>query len=88
VVAGLYVSHAGPDRGDDPGPFVAQNGWKRRTQIALHDVEVAVADATRRHVHQDLARSRVRDVHLLDRKLPLPFEQHGRARHHDPASLA
>ena len=51
---------------DDTGAFVAEDARRREGQRAVDHREVGVTDAAGADVHDDVARSRLRRVHLLD----------------------
>jgi hypothetical protein len=66
VVAWGETSHSGPDLLDDPGPFVAEDDGKIGRMNALRDMQVGVADTTRRQPDLQLARLRRVELELLD----------------------
>ena len=76
VIAGLHVRHAGADLLDDASALVPEDRRQGRRVDPLHDVEVGVADAARRHAHEDLAVPRRVELHLLDHERLVELVEH------------
>ena len=71
MVAGLQVAHAGADRLDDPGGFVAEHERHgERHPVTVQRVDVAVAHAGGHDPDEDLADSRLVDLDVLDLGVP------------------
>ena len=66
VVARLHVGDVAADGLDDARGLVAEHGRRGPRPLALHEVEVAVAQARRGGADQDFARTRVVDLDVLD----------------------
>jgi hypothetical protein len=65
-VSRFHVLHLGAGRLDDAGGFVPEHRWNRPRIAPLLDVQVAVADTGCDRADQDLARSRLSDIDILD----------------------
>ena len=66
MIAGFDRSHAGTDVMHDTGALVAENCRQRRVQVASHNVEVSVANATGYELDAYLPRPRVLNSHLTN----------------------
>jgi hypothetical protein len=77
VIARLELAHLQPHRLDDAGGLVAEDGGGGERVEAVHEVQIAVADAGGHRAHQHLAADGLVDVDVLDReRLVWPVE-HG-----------
>ena len=79
AIAGREFGHVGAHRLDDPGGLVAEHGRHRRRQQALHEVQVAVTQATRRDTDEDLVTGRNVDGELLDGEVARSMVEDGGA---------
>ena len=70
VVARLHVADLVADRLDDAGRLVAEHGGQRVGVLALHEVQVGVAQPGRGGADQHLARAGRADLHLVDLEAP------------------
>jgi hypothetical protein len=66
VIAGPHAFHPRAGVNDDAGGFVTENERKGLREIAVDDVEVARADAARRHLDEHLAILRRSQLDLSD----------------------
>ena len=66
VIAGFEVGHAFADRLDDPRRLVAERHRRRARPRAVDHREVRMAEARRRHLHQDFAAAGGAEVELED----------------------
>ena len=55
AIADLSVDYVGPHSIDRAGDLVAEDGGGGKADLALHDVEVGVADAAGGDLHEHLA---------------------------------
>ena len=69
VVADLERRDAGAELLDDGGALVAEHLRMLPRPLALHDVEIAVADARGGHAHAHLARAGIGDPQALELQL-------------------
>ena len=76
MVAGLQVRDVGPDRLDHAGRLVPEHRRHRARVLALHEVEVGVADAGRDRLHQHLAGADRADLHVVDDELARDLFEH------------
>src|SRR5437667_355116 len=70
VITGSQRGHVGADGLDDAGALVAEHDGpvRRPAALAVHDVQVAVADARGGGADEDLAARRLVDLDRLDRQ--------------------
>ena len=69
VVAGLHVAHLGAHRLDDPGALVAHHDRRGDGVLALHEVQVAVAEPGGGRANEDLIGAGGVDGDLLEGQL-------------------
>ena len=69
MIARLDVVDRRPDRLDDAGRLVAEHGGARVRVLALHEVQVAVAQPGGDGADEHLARTGFVDVDVLDVEL-------------------
>ena len=69
VITGLDVRNLRTDGLDDTGRLVAEHRRYRRRILALHEVEVGVAQSRGRRLHQHLVRADRADLHVVDDEL-------------------
>jgi len=69
VIPGPHRRDVRADRLDDAGAFMAEHDRpvEREAPNAVHDMQIAVADAGRDGAHEHLASQRLVDIHRLDR---------------------
>ena len=77
VVAGSHALDAGPDLGHDAGRLVTDHERQRLRQVAVDDVQVAVADPAGRDPHEHLPALRRRQLDLEDLDGATRLPQHG-----------
>jgi hypothetical protein len=75
-VAGSEAVDPRPDGLDDPRALVAEDDRQLRLQVTGHVMQVAVAHARGEHADQDLARTRVSQVYVLDPERGARLPQH------------
>src|SRR4029078_4817178 len=80
AIAGRELGDVGAHRLDDPSGLVAEHGGHGRGQQALHEVQVAVTQTTRRDTDEDLIAGRNVDGELLDGEVARSTVQDGGAR--------
>ena len=69
VIAGLHVGDLRADRLDDAGRLVAEHRRHRARVLALHEVQVGVAQPRGGGLHQHLVRTDRADLHVVDDQL-------------------
>ena len=77
MIAYLDRGHAFAYRLDHATAFVAENDRHGHRKIALHHMQVTVADACGLHTHRDLALLWRQNAHLFDAQGFLRFIQNG-----------
>ena len=68
MVAWLDTRHIRTDLFHDPGTFVTEDGWQGRSEVATHEMPVAVADASGSDTHKHLAGTRRIEDEILNRE--------------------
>lgn len=68
MVAWLDARHIRADLFHDPGTFVTEDGRQGRSQVATHEMPVAVADASGSDTHKHLAGTRRIEDEILNRE--------------------
>ena len=77
VIAGLHVRDLRPDGLDDPGRLVPEDRGHGARVLALHEVEIGVAQTRRGRLHEDLVRADGADLHVVDDQLTRDVLEHG-----------
>ena len=83
VIAGLQVRDLRADRFDDAGRLVAEHRGYRARVLALHEVEVGVAQAGGDRLHQHFVRADGADLHVVDDQLAGNVFEHSSFHHGD-----
>jgi hypothetical protein len=66
VVSRLEFRDLEPDRLDDPGRLVAEDGGRRKRVVPVDEVQIAVTHAGGDRAHEHLAPEGLVDVDILD----------------------
>ena len=69
MIAGLHVRDLRADGLDDAGRLVAEDGGHRVRVLALHEVEVGMAQSRGSGLHQHLVRTHRADLDVVDDQL-------------------
>ena len=77
MIAGLHVGHLRADRLDDAGRLVTEHRRHRARVLALHEVEVGVAQPGGDRPHQHVVRTDRADLHVVDDQLTGNVFEHG-----------
>jgi hypothetical protein len=87
MVARLNGGHACAHICDNASALMAEDGRDRRVHMACHDVQVAVANAARRHLDAHLTSLWVLDINLANLEWFVDFKQYRSLGFHDLPSF-